>query len=105
MNTLFSDTVVGGSPLTAVSVTASPASPQPATTPITFTAVATGGSSVQYQFWLYNQATTTWSQLQNYSTKTTCAWTPTVAGSYLISVTAQDVSGTNQNTALWYTVQ
>ena len=36
------------SPLTAVSVTASPTSPQPVDTPITFTATATGGTNVQY---------------------------------------------------------
>ncbi len=38
-------------PLTAVSVTPSPASPQSSNTPITLTAAATGGTNVQYQFW------------------------------------------------------
>ena len=75
-------------------------------TPITFSAAATGGANVQYQFWLYNQnATPAWSQLQAYSTSATCAWTPTTAGNYLISVTARDgVTGTAVNTTFWYTI-
>src|SRR5208282_1012684 len=78
-------------PLLAVSVTASLASPQITNVPITFTASATGGVNVQYQYWLYNPAgTPAWSQLQAYSTQATCTWTPTTAGSYLLSVTAQD---------------
>ena len=77
-----------------------------ANTPITFTAVATGGTNVQYQFWLYNpNATPAWSQLQGYSTQATCPWTPTTPGSYLLSVTACDMSnGMAANTLLWYTV-
>ena len=66
VNTLLWYTI--GSPLTAVTVTASPASPQAPDTPITFTAAATGGTNVQYQFWIYNaNATPAWSQLQAYS--------------------------------------
>ena len=69
-----------GNPLTAVTVTPSLASPQPADTPITFTAAATGGTNVQYQFWLYTPAIPAWNMLQGYSTATTCAWTPTSDG-------------------------
>ena len=93
-------------PLTAVAVTASPASPQPANTPITFTASATGGTNVQYQFWIYNQASTpAWRQLQTYSSTATCPWTPAAAGSYLLSVTALDATGASANVLLGYTVQ
>ncbi len=78
-------------PLTAVSVTPSLPSPQPVNTPITFTAMATGGTSVQYQFWLYApNATPAWSPLQAYSPLPTCTWTPTSAGDYLLSITAMD---------------
>ena len=94
----------GNGPLTAVSVTASPASPQSAITPITFTAAAIGGWTVQYQFWLYNPALKTWSLLQDYSAATTCAWTPPAAGQYLLSVTAKDANGTAANTLFWDTV-
>ena len=81
-NILLWYTINGNAPLTAVSVIASPASPQLVNTPITFTASATGGTNVQYQFWMYNQAATpAWSQLQAYSSTATCQWTPTAAGS------------------------
>ncbi len=93
-------------PLSRVSVTTTPASPLPANTPITLTATATGGTSVQYQFWVYDPATpSAWSQLQAYSSQNSCSWTPTAAGSYLFSVTAKDEqTGIEVNTVLWYTV-
>ena len=105
VNTLLSYTIV--TPLTAVNVTPSLASPQPPNTPITFTATATGGTNVQYQFWVYNpNFNPAWNQLQTYSTQPTCTWTPTSPGSYLLSVTAQDgVTGTAVNTLLWFTEQ
>ena len=105
VNDLLWYTVTGGPPLTAVTATAAPASPQPVDTPLTLTAVATGGTSVQYQFWLYNaNANPAWSQLQGYSTSPTCAWTPSMPGDYLFSVTALDADGTAVNDMLWYTV-
>ena len=83
--------ISSGPLLTAVDCTTVPASPQEVNTPITISATATGGMNVQYQFWLYNaQATPTWSQLQGYSAQSTCQWTPSVAGNYVISVTALD---------------
>ncbi len=97
---------IANSPLTAVSVTTSPASPQPPNTAITLTAAATGGSSVQYQFWVYTPSgTPAWSQLQAYSTKDTCSWIPTTAADYLLSVTAQDgATGMEVNTLQWYAI-
>ena len=77
--------------LTGLTVTTTPTSPQTVNTAITITATATGGMNVQYQFWLYNAiATPAWSQLQPYSTQTTCPWAPATAGSYQLSITAQD---------------
>ena len=104
VNDLLWYAITGGS-LTAVSVSAAPASPQPVDTPVTFTAAATGGTSVQYQFWVYNANTNpAWSQLQGYSTSATCTWTPATPGNYLLSVTALDADGTAVNDLLWYTV-
>ena len=104
VNDLLWYAITGGS-LTAVSVSAAPASPQPVDTPITFTAAATGGTSVQYQFWVYNaNANPAWSQLQGYSTSATCTWTPATPGDYLLSTTALDADGTAVNDLLWYTV-
>ncbi len=95
-----------GLSLTAVSATVYPASPPPPNTPITFTASATGGSDVQYQFWLYNpNVTPAWSPLQAYSVQAACTWTPAAAGQYLISITAKDgVTGTEVNTLLSYLI-
>ncbi len=100
-------TVSSGAPLVAVIATPSPASPQPAKTPITITATAVGGANVSYQFWVYNAtaANPAWSQLQN-TPSPTCAWTPAKSGTYLLSITAQDgIIGTTANTMFWYTVQ
>ena len=105
VNSLLWDTVTGNPPLTAVTVTPAPASPQAVNTPITFTAVATGGTNVQYQFWLYNPAIPVWSQLQAYSTQASYSWTPGTAGNYLLSITAQDATGTAVNTMIWYTIK
>ena len=92
--------------LTDVSVATTPAPPQYAGTPVTLTATATGGTNVQYQFWVYNPAVTpAWSCLQAYSSLTTCTWTPETAGVCLLSITAQDgATGTEVNTMLWYTI-
>ncbi len=93
-------------PLTAVSLTESPASPQPPYTPITLTATATGGADVQYQFWVYNSSPTpAWSELQAYSPSDTCVWNPLVQGYYYLTVTAQDgLTGTEVSAGAWYTI-
>ena len=106
VNTLLWDAVINNVSLTSVSVTAAPASPQSATTPITLTASASGGTDVQYQFWVYNpSATPAWSMLQGYSASPVCTWTPSVAGNYQISVTAQDgVLGTTVNSLSAYVI-
>ncbi len=75
-------------------------------TSITLTAVATGGSSVNYQFWAYNpNVTPAWSQLQPFTSLNTCTWKPNVAGNYLLSVTARDDSNNLQvNSTCWYLI-
>ena len=104
VNTMLWYTITN-QPLTAVSLTCSPLSPQQAGTLITLTATATGGTDVQYQFWVYNPAATpAWSQLQAYSTQNACTWMP-AEGNCLLSVTAQDgITGAEVNTLLWYSV-
>ncbi len=74
-------------------------------TEISLTATATGGTNVLFMFWLYNPAASpAWSQVQAYSSSNSYQWTPAAAGSYLFSVTAQDATGTEVNTTLWYTI-
>jgi len=98
-------TINSGPPLTAVAVSATPASPPQVNTAITFSATATGGVNVQYQFWIYNASAAAWSQLQVYSSSATCAWAPAAAGDYLLSVTAKDsTTGTEVNITTWYTI-
>ena len=61
--------------------------------------------NVQYQFWVYNAATQTWSQLQAFSTSAACLWTPNTAGNYYLSTTALDSStGTEKSATTWYTI-
>ncbi len=92
--------------MTGVTLTITPRSPQPANTLITLNASATGGSNVQYQFWVYNPAATpAWSRLQAYSSKDTCAWTPSANGNYLLSVTARDgLTGVEVSQVAWYSI-
>ncbi len=88
----------------SVSITTSPLSPQPINTAITLTASATGGTDVEYQFWVYNpNASPAWQQLQAYAGDASCTWTPASAGNYLLSITALDIpTGDEANTLLWY---
>ncbi len=93
-------------PLTALTVAASLASPQQVNTLISFTASATGGTNVLYQFWTYNpHAVPVWNQLQGYSSSPSCSWLPSMPGTYLLSVTAIDgVTGKEVNTLCWYCI-
>ena len=104
MNALAWYVITSVPPFTAIALTTSLASPQQVNTTITLSATATGGTNVLYRFWLYNPAANpAWRQLQAFSLQATCPWTPTTAGSYLISATAQDgASGMEANTMAWY---
>ena len=93
-------------PLSALALSAMPASPQLANTPITYTATATGGSNVSYQFWLFDAAATpAWRQLPGNMSSATCSWTPAAPGNYLIYASAQDGgSGMAVNAISLYTI-
>jgi RHS repeat-associated protein len=73
------------SPITGVTLTPSPASPQPVNTPITLTATATGGTTPQYKFFV-KRAGNAWQTQQDYSTTSTCTWTPSIADYYRLRV-------------------
>jgi spore germination protein YaaH len=103
------DTFVGGTaykltPTQCTSVTdsAAPASPSPAGTAITFTAVAAGCPNPRYQFWILAPGSSAWTVLQAYSTSATYAWNTAgkTGGTYRISVWARDASsaGSSSNT-------
>ncbi len=86
---------------TSVTVGAAPASPQPSGTPVTFTGSAVGCTSPNYQFWILNPGSSTWTIAQAYSPTATFSWTTTgkVAGAYHFSVWVRDSGspGTNSN--------
>jgi hypothetical protein len=72
-------------PASSVSITPSVASPQLVGTPITFTALGSGGSgSYEYRFWLNSGAG--YAVVQGYSTLATWTWTPSATGNYDILV-------------------
>ena len=84
--------------VSAVSLTALPAAPQPVNTPITLTAVATGnGGQVQYLFrvgysdnagWHWTNLTT------SYTTTASCTWTPLSPGTFTLVVWARIIGHT-----------
>ncbi|HMH50635.1 MAG TPA: peptidoglycan DD-metalloendopeptidase family protein, partial [Candidatus Acidoferrum sp.] len=90
-----------GTPLTVTSLTPNPTLPQPAGTPITWTATATGGvGPLQYAFYLYTGATNSWSLPQPYSTANRWAWTPTQPGQYSVQVWVRN-NGSSANYDAW----
>jgi hypothetical protein len=84
--------------LTITSLSSSLPSPQVANTPITFTAVASGGSTpYRYKWWQFNGST--WVMAQNWSTGNTFTWNPgTPRSNYQIRVWARN-STTTTDTA------
>ena len=82
------------SPLTVMNLTANRASPQPAATTITFSAVASGGTPpYRYKWWIITSTTQTVGS--DWSTSSSFAWTPTVANpNYTIRVWARNASST-----------
>jgi len=77
-------------PFTSVTVTPSIASP--GTAPVNFQATGVGGAGTpEYSFWLYNAATSIWSEVQPYSTVGTWQLSAgTVAGDYVVAVNVRN---------------
>ncbi|MBY0496927.1 MAG: hypothetical protein K2Y23_22180 [Cyanobacteria bacterium] len=83
------NTTAPGNSVTSVAITSNLASPQPANTPITFSATPTGGTApVAYKWSIYDGAT--WRVAANWSTSNQLTWTPRSYGSgYQIRVWAR----------------
>jgi len=71
-------------------------SPSPTGQPLSWTAVASSGVALEYQFARYSQATSAWTTVQPYSTSNTLTWTPgsTEEGTYAIMVWVRPVGST-----------
>jgi hypothetical protein len=91
-------------PPASVSLTSNLPSPQPAGTPVTFTAQATGGSgNYEYKFWFQN-ATGQWSVAQDYSSSPSFEWN-TEADILRILVWARNTGSNNiyqVNESMWF---
>jgi hypothetical protein len=80
--------------VTNVSLVSNLASPQPANTTITWTAIATGGVSPHYRWQLFDG--TSWSTVKEWSASNTFSWTPTAASAnYRVSVWARSGASTD----------
>ncbi len=76
---------VSGASVSVTGLTASSAFPLTAGTPVQWTATATGGT-LEYQFWVYDVASGTWTVPQSYGASNTLTWTPPAPGSYSLQV-------------------
>jgi uncharacterized repeat protein (TIGR03803 family) len=80
-------------PVTITGVSADPAGPQPAGTPITFTVAATGGAAPYQTQWL-RWAGGTWNVLRDWADGTAYQWTPGSAGTFTLGVRVRSAGST-----------
>ena len=81
-------------PISAVTLTANRVSPQAKGTTVTWTATATGGTSLQqYRFDVTTNGTT-WTLARDWGTTRTFGWSPRSAGAYSVRVQARSSVGT-----------
>jgi hypothetical protein len=83
-------------PIAFAGLTADRVAPQPANTPITFTAAATGGASpYQYRWWVHDG--TSWQMVRDWAANPAFTWTPSTANSaYRVNVWIKEA---NSNSA------
>jgi hypothetical protein len=80
------------------SLTSNPGTGQPVGTTVTWTAVATGNSTLRYRFSVAT-ATSDFLVVRDFSPNNSFKWTPMEEGGYRIRVTAKDTAGTAELTA------
>lgn len=70
-------TQAGLAPVVVSSLTADKSFPVATKTPITWTAMASGGTGpLEYQFWRYRQSTAAWTMVSGYAASNVYSWTP-----------------------------
>ena len=86
---------VAATPAKVVSFTPSISLPTNVGTPVTWTAVGSGGTMapLQYKFYLYT-AGVGWTLLRDYGTGNTFTWTPTAPGTYSLQVWVRSAGST-----------
>jgi glucose/arabinose dehydrogenase len=86
--------VTAAAPLSATNLVADRMFPVPAGTPVTWTALARGGSGpYNFKFWVYNGSS--WSVGQDWSTSSVWTWVPPSAGSYVFQVWVRNAGSTD----------
>jgi hypothetical protein len=86
-------------PLGVTAVSANPPGPVWTNTPVTWTAVASGGTApYSYKFWVFNG--TSWSIGRDWGASNSWTWTPSVAGNYEIQVWVRN-AGSSANYDAW----
>jgi hypothetical protein len=91
-------TEISGVALGVVSLTSTATSTTiPTGAPVTWTALASAGSALQYEFWRQHQSTGAWTLVRAYSSSNSYSWTPAVGeeGSYVIRVWARVTGSTD----------
>ncbi len=85
---------VTGTTCTAATISAAPASPLMAGTPIVFTATAATCPNPLYEFWMRPASSSTWQMIQGYSTSTQYHWNSTgaAAGTIYFGIWVKDLS-------------
>jgi hypothetical protein len=79
----------------ALQVTVGGSFPAPPGTAVTITGqVADPSATFEYQFYLYDRGTGTWSLVRDYTTNTSFTWIPSVTGTYLFNVWGRRVGST-----------
>lgn len=86
--------VVNRATCRAVTISASPASPRPRGTQVTFTATASQctNANPQYEFWIRPASSNTWTVARPWSASNQFVWTNGNAGGYYISVWVKDAA-------------
>ena len=84
-----------GDPVKVTEFNVNKATPQVKGSSITFTAKSSGGSTVLYQFWIFDGSS--WKMVRDYNKSNTFTWNPSKSGNYRVSVYAKDI---NSNKAL-----
>ncbi|UFT98878.1 SpoIID/LytB domain-containing protein [Radiobacillus kanasensis] len=80
--------------VTVNKVTADKSSPQVIGTSINVSAEASGGTSLEYKFWVENTETGEWTLIRDYGASSSTNWLPNQVGTYKLVVHVRDINST-----------